>query len=94
MSTNSKSSYTDIHHFFGLTYSSYLVLTRSVLEAMPKDWQDKFLLLLEELEDRTPDDVPSEFWVRAKKNNKFIKDPYSQYRHLIVKLKGGVNEQT
>ena len=82
-----KHTYDDIHHWFGLTYTSYLVLTRSVLEAMPKKWQDKFLKLLEELEDRQPEDVPSDFWVRAKKGNKFIKDPYRNYKYCIVKLK-------
>lgn len=73
--------YDDIHHMFGLSYSSYLVLTRSVMEAMPKEWQDKFLECFEELEDRSPDDAKFDFWVRAKDGNTFVFDPYRNYRH-------------
>lgn len=85
--------YDDIHHMFGLSYSSYLVLTRSILEAMPKDWQDKFVRLMQALEDRWPEDAPSQFWVRASKDNKFYSDPYRNYRHAQVKLKEVKHEE-
>lgn len=40
-----------IHEFFGLTYSNYLVLHRSLLQSMPMEWQHKFVSLVEELND-------------------------------------------
>lgn len=40
-----------IHHFFNLSYASYLVLPRSMLQSMPKDWQAKFVMMLEEIRD-------------------------------------------
>ena len=82
-----------IHNWFGLTYSSYLILQRTILQSMPKLWQKKFVDLLEELEDATFDlkDVPGNFWVRAYKNNKFTHDPYSNYkrgrRKIVLKNK-------
>jgi hypothetical protein len=40
---------TDIHTFFGLTYSNYLVLPRTLLQSMPMDWQHRATALLNEL---------------------------------------------
>jgi hypothetical protein len=39
----------DIHTYFGLTYSNYLVLHRTLLQSMPEDWQHRFVTVLEEL---------------------------------------------
>lgn len=70
-----------INLFFGLSYASYLVLPRSILQSMPTKWQKDFVALLDELEDtcakygiETPD-----YTVHARKNGKFIKDKYSRY---------------
>lgn len=50
----------DIHGWFGLTYASYLVVPRSVLQSMPADWQDRFVHLLGELDDtRWNEKLPS-----------------------------------
>lgn len=38
-----------IHDWFELSYASYLVLPRSVLQSTPDKWQIKFVELLEEL---------------------------------------------
>lgn len=38
-----------IHGFFGLSYSNYLVLPRTLLQSMPGDWQVGFVGLLHEL---------------------------------------------
>lgn len=43
-----------IHDFFELSYAEYLVIPRSVLQSMPKEWQAKFVECLREL-DRTID---------------------------------------
>lgn len=40
-----------IHCWFGLTYSSYYTVPRMALEAMPLDWQTRFVALMDEFED-------------------------------------------
>lgn len=78
----SKEAYKDkIHDWFGLTYASYLVVQRSVLQSMPDEWQEKFTALLKELDQEVNklEDYPSDFWVRAKSGNKFVHDPYRDY---------------
>lgn len=69
-----------IHTWFGLTYSSYLVLPRSALQTMPTEWQRRLVALLEESRAYLDtDDMPEDYQVRAKKNGKYIQDPYSDY---------------
>lgn len=70
-----------IHAWFGLSYAKYLVLPRSILQSMPVEWQKDFVKLLEQLDTNcinmdigTPD-----YSVLAKKDGKFIKDPYRDY---------------
>lgn len=72
-----------IHLWFELSYANYLTIPRSVLEAMPSDWQVKMACLLEEL-DRTIDWRPEEgrYWVQLKDaNGRYRSDPLSNYRH-------------
>ncbi len=38
-----------IHYFFGLTYSNYLVLHRTLMQSMPADWQRRAVAVFEEL---------------------------------------------
>lgn len=40
-----------VHEYFGLTYANYHVMPRTLLEAMPVEWQDKFVRLLDEFDD-------------------------------------------
>lgn len=72
-----------IHVWFELSYSSYLVLHRSLMEGMPMTWQRMMVQLLNEIEETyDTSKIPGDFWIRAKgKNNKFIPDPYKEYRH-------------
>ena len=37
-----------VHDFFGLSYASYLVLPRLVMQSMPVEWQRQMVALLEE----------------------------------------------
>jgi hypothetical protein len=48
---------------------------------MPDNWQKKFVKLLEELDEKSDElpDLPNSFSVKAKKNNKFIRDEYANY---------------
>lgn len=41
---------TDIHTYFGLTYSNYLILHRTLMQSMPEEWQHRFVGMLEELD--------------------------------------------
>jgi hypothetical protein len=81
-----------VHAWFGLTYSSYLVLQRSILQSTPIKWQRKFIKLIEELEEMASDieDLPSKYTVQLRdENGRFIKDPYADYDRgrRIVNLK-------
>lgn len=71
-----------IHHFFSLSYASYLVLRRSVLQSMPKGWQARFVALLNELDDATDDlDDPVHEWKVIGRGDcrKRVLDPYADY---------------
>jgi len=72
-----------VHSWFSLSYGNYFVCQRSVLQSMPLEWQKRFVKCLEELDEAADSvgDIPSEFWVRARKGNKFIEDKYRSYRH-------------
>lgn len=72
-----------IHIWFEMSYAQYLTIPRSIMEAMPHEWQQKMSDLLDEL-DETYDWRPKEgrYWCRLK-NDKgwFVEDPLMQYRH-------------
>lgn len=75
--------------YFGLSYASWLVLPRVALQSMPDDWQHKFFLLVEELEDTLefPEEYTSEFVVTMKRNGKLAKNVLPHYRHNRLPLK-------
>lgn len=81
-----------VHRYFGLTYANWLILPRTVMQDMPTVWQDKFVELLEEMDDTT--NWRDFLWqeqidliVVAKKGKKFCKLPEElyEYRHPIKK---------
>lgn len=79
-----------VHAWFQLSYSSYLVLPRSMLQSMPQPWQAKFVELIEEMQATLDvDDAPGEYVVTAKSDGKFVRDPYRDYQRgrRIVPLK-------
>ncbi len=72
-----------IHHWFGLSYAQYLTIPRSVLQAMPVEWQRRFTACLEAL-DETYDWHPSEgrYWVQLKDDQgRYVSDVLMDYRH-------------
>lgn len=72
-----------IHLWFELSYAQYLTIPRSILEAMPEDWQHKMTNLLVEL-DNTFDWRPKEgrYWVKLKDGKgRYVVDCLMQYRH-------------
>ena len=69
-----------VHCWFELSYGSYFVAARSVMERMPYNWQRKFVKLMDEIDKRLEFDSPN-YIVIAKKNGRFIKDGLREYRH-------------
>ena len=66
----------------GLSYASYLVFPRTLLQSMPKDWQQRFTDLCEEYEEVMEDHLPKhDYLVKARDSKgKFIKDPLGNYQ--------------
>lgn len=72
-----------IHDWFELTYAQYLVMPRSLMEAMPTRWQYDMAKLLEEF-DHTFDWRPptGRYWVQLKDGNgRYVRDDFMEYRH-------------
>ena len=42
---------TDVHTYFGLSYSNFIVLHRSILQSLPEDVQHRLVAALEEADD-------------------------------------------
>lgn len=73
---------TPVHDWFELSYAQYLTVPRSIMEAMPVEWQRRMVQCLEEL-DETFDWRPEEgrYWCRLRDaNGRFIDDPLMHYR--------------
>lgn len=70
-----------VHEWFGLTYAQYLTIPRSVLQSMPKEWQDRFVQCLDELDEKI-DWRPHEgrYWVKLKDDKgRYVSDPLMDY---------------
>lgn len=48
-----------IHAWFGLSYCSYFVMPRLALEAMPLDWQARFIALMDEAHEKHKLETPN-----------------------------------
>lgn len=85
-----------VHGWFGLTYSNYLVLPRSLMQAMPVEWQERFVQCLNEMKEATWElEIKDKYTVLLRGDKgRIISDPHSPYRHpKITKLeyaKGGL----
>ncbi|MEW5290305.1 hypothetical protein ABW286_14115 [Erwinia papayae] len=68
----------DLQLWFGLSYSSFLVMPRVFMQAMPEEWQEKMAELLFEYNDRINTSVcgvHSCFVTVKDKDNRFMKMP-------------------
>ena len=79
-----------VHGWFELSYANYLTIPRSVLEAMPHEWQAKFCDLLDEMNatldwgSMLPEPGHDNYMVKLRiGNGQFAHDPLSNYRHPI-----------
>lgn len=70
----------DVHAFFGLSYASYLVVNRSLLQSMPLNWQHRFVDVMDELWDQFPDIEEPIYTVHARsRDGRFIRDAIPHY---------------
>lgn len=69
-----------VHGWFGLTYASYLVWPRSLMQDMPEDWQHRFVKLAEELEEAYPGADSTYAVVVREGDGRFARDLLSEYR--------------
>ncbi len=72
-----------VHAWFELTYAQYLTVPRSILEAMPTEWQRRFVACLEEMGE-TFDWLPKDgqYFVQMKDGRRrFLSDRLMNYRH-------------
>lgn len=72
---------TPIHDFFGLSYSSYLVLSRTALQSMPPEWQRRFVAMLGEVREYLGEaGEGGNYWVRMRDHRgAFVHDPLADY---------------
>jgi len=77
-----------IHTWFNLTYASYLILPRTMLQSMPDEWQKRFVRCLEDLRDAIPDEylLPSDMTynisLKNDRNGRYVpiqNDPLCNY---------------
>lgn len=69
-------------NWFQLSYSSYLVLPRTLLCGMPEDWQRRMVDLLDEMrETYDSSQIRDNYTVQLRDRGKFVKDPLCDYRH-------------
>ena len=73
----------DLGCWFGLSYASWLTMPRVMMEAMPKEWQQRMARLLNEYEDAFPNQPDIGTRVQITKHGKLVKAlPHLlNYRH-------------
>ena len=73
---------TPIHDAFGLTYASWFVVPRVILQEMPVEWQKRFLELMDEMNQEFDWEPDCTMEIVFRKRGKYIKVPkyYRNYR--------------
>jgi len=71
----------DVHAWFELSYSSYLVLPRVLMQAMPAEWQHRFVELLDELRETYQQENDNYNVSLRTQEGTFIDDPFRSYRY-------------
>lgn len=76
----------DLHGWFGLSYTAFVVMPRVAMMQMPKEWQEKMAELLHEYDETINTGafgVHSCFVTVKDENNKFMRMPEQlvNYRH-------------
>ena len=70
-----------IHNWFELSYAQYLTIPRSVLQSMPDEWQNSFVKLLNELDEKIdwrPEN--GRYWVKLRDDKgRYVVDNLMDY---------------
>lgn len=77
-----------VHSWFQLSYSNYLVIPRAILQAMPVEWQKRFVTCLDEARAAcAPLNLNDRYTVLLRgPNGRFEDDPYADYRHPVLHI--------
>ena len=77
-----------VHLWFELTYSNYLVLPRSLMQAMPVEWQARMVACLDEMREAVRHlDLNDRYTVLLRgEKGRIVSDPYAEYRRPVVSL--------
>ncbi len=71
-----------LHLWFELSYASYLVLPRSVMQEMPFEWRERMAKCLDEICEVFKGIEDDGYAVQLRgKNGRFRSDPLANYRH-------------
>lgn len=82
-----------VHLHFGLSYSNYLVLHRTLMQSMPEEWQRRMVACLEELDAAFCHvDKPDVFWVQPAKVRTYSELTESDMRRLGITADHPVGE--
>lgn len=78
-----------VHLWFGLSYASYAVQPRAVLQSMPTSWQQRFCDLMNEADEmgyRWPEQPGTTYAVnlRLDSDGRFLVDPLKGYRRQFI----------
>jgi hypothetical protein len=71
----------DVHGWFELSYSSYLVLPRVLMQEMPAAWQHEMVMLLERMHEEFPNEYSEYTVLKRGEDSRFEKDPLRNYRY-------------
>lgn len=84
-----------VHMMFGLSYASWLILPRVVLEAMPTNWQKKLVDLVRELDDAYEWHPGYDMFVQFRNRGKIMTIPehFNNYRRPDIAWLSGVKRE-
>lgn len=89
----------NIRDWFELSYAQYLTVPRSIMEAMPQEWQEQMAALLDELDDTFAwRPTSGRYWCYLKDGRgRYADDPLQEYRradhdYIESLRKNGYNE--
>lgn len=85
-----------LDEWWELSYAHYLTIPRCVMQSMPDDWKSKMAALLSELDatiDWRPRDGGRYRCYLTDSNGRFVKDKFSEYRHVKISNKEKVNDK-
>ncbi len=74
-----------ISSWFQLTYASYLVLPRSLMEAMPTEWQKRMKDCLDEMQATFEQENDNYLVLLRGEGGKFMTDPLGNYRRADMR---------